>query len=318
MSKRILITGGFGYIGGRIATYLGNDNSYLIRLGSRKYQSSPDWLPNAEVVSIDLLDNDSLPKLMSDVDIVIHLAAMNENDCLINPAKAVLVNTLGTRNILEAAIAMGVKQFIYFSTAHVYKAPLIGLISEKTIPEPIHPYAITHHGAEDFVLAANKQKKIKGTVIRLSNAFGAPVHAGVDRWTLIVNDLCKQLVETRKMVLRSSGLQKRDFITLNDVSRAMEHLLNLTDSDRGDGLFNLGGDSCLSILEITELLAKRCKVVLGFKPEIIRPESDKNEKSPNLIFDIEKFKKTGFILQGDIEKEIDETLQMCFKFFKKK
>jgi len=73
------------------------------------------------------------------------------------------------------------------------------------VPRPVHPYAITHHAAEDFVLAAHDEKRLMGYVIRLSNGFGAPAHAGVDRWTLLVNDLCRQAVQTRQLILRSAG-----------------------------------------------------------------------------------------------------------------
>ena len=316
MKQRILITGGFGYVGGRIATYLNSQDQYTLRLGSRKKQIAPDWLPQAETVSMDLFNLDSLASATNQVHTVIHLAAMNENECLADPSKAVLVNTLGTRNILQAAIDSGAKRFIYFSTAHVYGAPLIGYISENMLPAPIHPYAITHHGAEDFVLAANSQQKIKGVVIRLSNGFGAPVHPHVDRWTLLVNDLCRQLAETGKMVLRSSGVQKRDFITLEDISRAVGHLLHLPNSEY-DGLFNLGGEASLSVLEITKQIAFRCKTVLGFEPEIIRPNPNEKEIVHDLVFDISRLKNTGFSLTGNMNREIDETIKISSKYFHK-
>lgn len=311
MSKRILITGGFGYLGGRIAVALTHEPGVTVRLGSRKTKSTPDWLPEAEAVTMDLLAPFSLSPVMRDIDTVVHLAAMDENECMADPRKAALVNTLGTLNVLQAAVDAGVERFIYFSTAHVYGAPLVGLLTEATLPRPIHPYAITHHAAEDFVLAAHDEKKIIGIVVRLSNGFGAPTHPDVDRWTLLANDLCRQAVQTRKMVLRSAGLQQRDFITLEDVGRAVAHLLGLTREESGNGLFNLGGENALSVWEMTQRIAERCKLVLGHRPEIVRPEATLDEKSPSLRYSCEKIRRTGFHLKGVAEQEIDQTLIFC-------
>jgi UDP-glucose 4-epimerase len=311
MRKRVLISGGFGYLGGRIAVELASNTDWIVRLGSRKAQAAPGWLPQAETVDMDVLAADSLSGAMADVQAVVHLAAMNENECVADPGRAVLINTLGTLNALQSAIAAGVRQFIYFSTAHVYGAPLVGDITEQTLPKPIHPYAMTHHAAEDFVLAAHDQKKITGIVVRLSNGFGAPTHAEVDRWTLLVNDLCRQAVQTRKLVLRSSGLQLRDFITLTDVGRAVRHLIGLNQADCVDGLFNLGGNNSLSVWDMAQKITQRCQLTLGFLPGIERPLPRPDEQIASLIYHSDKLLKTGFMLQGNLDDEIDKTLLVC-------
>jgi len=311
MSKRILITGGYGYLGGRIAVELANNPEWIVRLGSRRAQVAPGWLPQAETAPMDVLETGYLPAAMADVQAVVHLAAMNENECIADPCKAVLINTLGTLNVLRAAIDAGVKQFIYFSTAHVYGAPLVGNITEQALPRPTHPYAITHHAAEDFVLAAHDQKKIIGIVVRLSNGFGAPTHPDVDRWTLLVNDLCRQAVQTRKLVLRSSGLQQRNFITLTDVARAVRHLLDLNQRDCGNGLFNLGGSNSLSIWDMVQKISQRCRLTLGYLPSIERPEPQPDEPADSLDYHSNKLQNTGFMLQGNFDEEIDRTLLVC-------
>lgn len=311
MSQTVLVTGGFGYLGGRIAKAIARDTSCQVRLASRKPCAGPSWLPQAQTVVMDVLDPVSLDAALCGVKTVVHLAAVNENESAANPEEALRVNTLGTLRLLRAAIASGVERFIYFSTAHVYGAPLQGHISEQVVPRPVHPYAITHHAAEDFVLAAHDEKRLMGYVIRLSNGFGAPVHAGVDRWTLLVNDLCRQAVQTRQLVLRSAGLQQRDFITLHDVGRAVCHLLALSRDASGDGLFNLGGESSMSVWDMVMRIAKCCRETLGFDPEIVRPAPAPGEQAPSLVYDINKFKQTGFALKGEIDDEIMQTLRLC-------
>ncbi|MBI5141409.1 MAG: SDR family oxidoreductase [Nitrospirae bacterium] len=313
---RVLITGGFGYLGGRVAVKLAHEPSYIVRLGSRKAQVAPAWLPDAETVAMDVLEPASLSAAMRDVRAVIHLAAMNENECVANPGKSVLVNTLGTLNVLRAAIDEGVERFIYFSTAHVYGAPLAGEITELTLPRPIHPYAISHKGAEDYVLAAHDQERVRGVVVRLSNGFGMPTHPAVDRWTLLANDLCRQAVTTRRIILRTDGLQQRDFITLRDVGNAVAHLLDLPMQSVGNGVFNVGGDSSITVWDMANKIADRCHATLGYRPKLERPEPRPGGiNSAELHYKIDKLKQTGFSLVGDLCDEIDMTLKLCKQAF---
>ena len=92
---------------------------------------------------------------------VIHLAALNERDSVKYPSEAIVVNIDETRIILENSIENNVEHFIYFSTAHIYGAPLEGNDYEKNLcPRPVHPYAITHNAAEDYVLHRTSSKRI--------------------------------------------------------------------------------------------------------------------------------------------------------------
>jgi UDP-glucose 4-epimerase len=311
VTDRVLITGGFGYLGGRIAVELGRDPRFALRLSSRDLRETPSWSPEAETVATDL----SKPAMVSDavrgVQAVVHLAAMNENQCATDPAEAVRVNTLGTRSVLQAAIEHGVERFIYISTARVYGTPLEGHITEKTLTRPDHPYASTHYAAEEFVLAAHDSGQISGTVARVSNGFGAPTRGDVDRWTLLVNDLCMQAVRNRVLALQSSGLGVRDFVTLHDLGRAVRHFLDMAPTDHGDGLFNLGGDCTMTVAAMAQRVVSCCTDTLGYTPELRRPPPGAEEKSGDLRYDIGKLKATGFVIEGNIDNEINRTLELC-------
>lgn len=318
MSDTVLITGGLGYVGGRVARFLAEHSDYRLKLGTRDAdQVSPSWLRQGEITALDLLDDASLKNACKGVRHVVHFAALNEIDSAADPARALTVNGQGSLKLLQAAIAAGVERFIYFSTAHVYGAPLAGTLTEETLPRPQHPYAITHRTAEDFVLAARDKGEIQGIVLRLSNGFGAPERADVNRWTLLANDLCRQAVTTGKLVLRSSGVQLRDFVTLHDVARAVEHMLALAPEKCADGLFNIGGESPMPIIEVAERIASRCEQVLGVRPAIERPAPLPGESSLPLDYRIDKLKATGFELQAKIDEEIDATLELCRNAFVK-
>ena len=312
---KILVTGGLGYVGGRVARHLATVPDLQLCLTSRRPPATaPHWLSHGQVVPWDSAAQDPAP-LLDGVDTVVHFAALNEIDSARDPVQALQVNGVDTLRLLLAAQQAGVRRFIYFSTAHIYGAPLAGTIDEQTLPRPVHPYAISHKVAEDFVLAQHDQGKIDGVVLRLSNGFGAPIAAEVNRWTLIANDLCRQAVTSGKLTLKSSGLQRRDFVTLSDVARCVEHFIALPKEKLGNGLFNLGGDCVMSMFELTSLIARRCEAVLGFTPPIERPAPGPNETAPDLQYDISKLKTTGFHLLGGVEDEIDATLRLCQQAF---
>lgn len=319
MKKTILITGGLGYLGGRIALALSVNRDYVIRLGThRVVRDLPKWIKSNDfsVVHADVLLEDTLDTACQEVDYVIHLAALNEIECLANPNQAFLVNTLGTLKLINAAEHAGVQRIIYFSTIHIYGAPLSGTITEKTLPCPLHPYAITHRAAEDFIIAAHKEKRLTGIVVRLSNGFGAPTDPLINRWALVANDLCLQAVTQRKLILKSAGLQNRDFVTLTDIGRAAGHLLSIPSDTYDDCIFNLGGENSIAIMGMAEIITRRCGDVLGYIPPIIRPEPRGDEVSGKIEYRIDKLKSTGFSLVSNFNEEIDATLKLCKRYFK--
>lgn len=310
--KRILITGGLGYLGSRIAEYLYNKPGNDLNVTTRKqYDRRPEWMENGRIITLEMTSENDLDAACEGVQCIIHLAALNEIESAENPEWAMMVNGIGTLKLLQAAERTGVERIIYFSTAHVYGSPLQGHITEHTLPRPIHPYAITHRIAEDFVLAAHDRKALTGIVLRLSNGFGAPVNPDVNRWTLLVNDLCRQAVTTGRLVLRSSGAQFRDFVTIYDVCRAVYHFTNLPADQCLDGLFNLGGECTIRVIEMVQRIVNRCSAVLGFTPEIVLPEKPQEEDVSEFEYSVKKLKKTGFKPRGDINKEIDATLLFC-------
>jgi len=312
---RILIAGGFGFVGGRVAQHL-QQVGHQIVLGSRNASSPPDWLPQAEVVQTDWNDGCSLGKICTGVDVVVQAAGMNAQDCAADPVVALEFNGLATARLLSAAVGAGVKRFIYLSTAHVYANPLTGTITEVTCPRNLHPYATSHLAGDNVILAASQRGEIEGLVLRLSNAFGVPAHKDVNCWMLLVNDLCRQAVQTKKMVLHSSGLQQRDFIALTEVCRIIAYLGSCNFETVSPGVFNVGSGISQSVLEMAQFIQQRCKQVLDFEPELQRPVVPcTGEKYEKLEFQQGQLAKTGFVSMIDNSLEIDNLLAFCHASF---
>jgi UDP-glucose 4-epimerase len=314
MKRKVLITGGMGFVGGRVAQLLVGRGDIELRLGSRREQTSPIWLPKVQVVTMDWQSQKSLLSACENIDTLVHVAGMNAVDCMRDPVAALEVNALNTARLIEAAKLTDVKRVIYFSTAHVYGSNLVGTIDESSLTKNLHPYATSHRAAEDVVLAAASDSVVS-IVLRLSNGFGKPTSPNVNSWELLVNDLCRQAVTLHTMTLRTTGLQKRDFITLHDIARVVDHMIDLPANKIGDGLFNVGSGKSLRVIDMVELIQKRCISFMGYAPEIIRKQTTKGERSLDFDYRINKLLKTSFTLGSNVEAEIDATLAMCSQHF---
>ena len=316
----ILVTGGTGYIGGRIANYIEEKKPGVnIFLTTRDIsQKLPSWTKKFTILQMDLLNEGSINNCLRDrnIDVIIHLAASNEIESIDNPRLALDVNTLGTYKLLNLAHANNINKFVYFSTFHVYGEVSAPIVTEETPTRPFHPYAITHRAAEDFVNYFRHYHDMKTLIFRLSNGYGYPLDKEINRWTLVFNDLCKQVATTCKIVLKSSGRQYRDFISLHNVARAVYHFLFVIPDKWGDGLYNLGGNCSMSILEVAQRIANVYR--LKYKRESMiktRPEHDSSNIAKPIKYSIEKLLKTKFVLRGEMDLEIEKTIDLCKKFY---
>ena len=136
-------------------------------------------------------------------------------------------------------------------------------------------------------------------------------------WMLLLNDLCSQAIATRRMVLTSSGMQRRDFITLTDACAAIRHLMELPADKLGDGLFNVGGGWAPTIMEMTRHVAARIHAATGHEPEIVVRAVQGHEVPGTLDYQTKKLASTGLRMSGNanIDQEIDGLIQFCLKHF---
>ena len=316
MTKNVLLTGGFGTLGGRISANLSKSPEINLRLASRQKRQPPSWAPKAEVCVVDFENQNSIKKMLHEVTHVVHLAALNDYECRAEPEKAQLVNVEYTRRVVEQAGQIKKLRFIYLSTIQVYGNSLTGVITETSPTDPQDAYSQTHLDAERIVEHAHNTQQLEGIRLRSANGFGAPMSPDAKIWQIIANDLCRQAVETKKLTLKSHGLQSRNFVPFTDVCSAVYHSLGMSPQQTGDGLFNLGGRKSLQIIQMAELVATRCGAVLGFTPKIEKPNETPDSVPPAFEYSSDKLLATGFILNCDLEREIDSLLQSCKNWFK--
>ena len=312
---KVLITGGFGLIGSRLAKSLLEDN-FQVLIGSRNITKFNGWMNELEVVETKWHSEDSLSLACCGVDVIVHAAVMNAGDCSKNPSEAFKCNGDATKLLTKVACDRKVKKFIYLSTAHVYSNPLVGNITEETPTTNNHPYALSHLHGENAVIDVNRRELIEGTVVRLSNAFGAPVNKEANCWMLLVNDLCKQAVVNKQLILKSNGTQHRDFISLSDVCRSIKAIVTSNNILNNFPIINIGWGVSQSVKGMAELIQSRCEVVLGYKPDLLINNLDSNINKTKLFYGNENLKVLNVTLKNENKiNEIDNLLNYCRRNF---
>ena len=315
---RILITGGFGFVGGRMAQHMQSAGHDVV-LGSRQVVAPPPiWLPDSHVVRTSWEDPTALEQICRDVDLLIHAAGMNAQDCSADPVAALEFNGLNTARLVAATKNSDIKRIIYLSTAHVYSNPLDGQIDEDTCPRNPHPYATSHIAGENAVLDVRSGVPCDRIVLRLSNIFGTPVTRDVNCWMLLANDLCRQVVTSKKMVLRSGGVQQRDFIPMDAFVKIFDEQIINELGKSLNGVFNVGSGVSLSVLEMALKIQKRCQITLGFEPALeTRSGSTQPEQNSFLEYCTKRLAKSEATSETTIvvDAEIDGLLRFCESTF---
>lgn len=305
---KYLITGGSGYLGGRLVSYLqqrGNE----VTIGSRKEAVTSE----TKSVKLDYNCPKRLAQAFKSQDFIFHLAYPDEIESKLHPAEALKVGGEYTWNICQAICASDKRPLlIYLSTFHVYGKNATGYITEKTIPSPTHPYALGKYFGEKVIQLFREKEGMDSLCVRLSNAFGVPRSLNITRWSLVFNELCWQAVINKEIRLKSAGKQVRNFITLEDTERALEFLTRHKKHWPQDGTINLGSNLNFSILEVAEIISTRTENILGYKPSIIINETDTDMTYENKGFNYstKRLKTMGFIWENNLFGEIDATL--CF------
>jgi UDP-glucose 4-epimerase len=314
MTKNVLLTGGFGTLGGRLAAILAQDETINLRLASRIKRRSPAWAPRADTVAIDFDNIQSIKNILHDVTHVVHLVAMTDYESRDEPEKARLVNTEYARRVVDNCPKK--TRFVYMSTIQVYGTNLSGVVTELTKTNPGDSYSQTHRDAEQIVESAHNSGEIEGINLRNANGFGAPMSADAKIWQIIANDLCRQAVEKRQLTLKSHGLQYRNFVPFTDVCSAIRHSLFMPSELISNPTFNLGSETTIRVIDMAELIASRCSKSLGYTPELNVLGASPEILPTSFAYNSSKILATGLSLTTSFEDEIDRLLEACRNWFK--
>ncbi len=300
---KIAVTGASGYLGARLSDFLLKNSSYEVAPFSRSREKFRKIFPSLNCYQLNLNDVNEC-SLDSVLDVVIHLAATDFNDCQKNPVSSYALNVIGTKNLLAWALEREIKHFIYFSSIHVYGSPLGGMLHEKSPLNPVTHYAKQKMETEQMVLEFGDKHRIPVTILRLSNAVGWPLNEASSGWDLVGNFLCRSAITNNRLEIRADGKAERNFITVSNLLNTVDFFFK----NKPSGIFNVGSDKTLTILD---LMNKIQKIYAKLSHKTVPIYCGKNaEDLPNekLVFNIEKLQKLGIDIKENLDNEIEKTL----------
>jgi UDP-glucose 4-epimerase len=250
LTRRILVTGGAGFIGSHIVDLLlmrGNSSIVIDNLvtGTRENLN-----PDAEFIAGDVRTENDLASIFErGIDAVLHIAGQASIRLSFqDPTADLNVNTLGTINILQQCIKYRVPRLIFASSMTIYGNNPIVPTPEGTPPAPISYYAITKYAAERYVHATALRQDLgfdfHVTSMRMFNVYGVR-QSLTNAYQGVFAIFIGNMLRGEPINIHSDGEQSRDFVHISDVARAW---VDAIDHPASYGqVINLGTGRSLSV-----------------------------------------------------------------------
>lgn len=258
--KRILITGGAGFIGTHLAERLVGEWDVVLFDNFRRDSlvSVPALRedPRVKVVTGDVLDPASIDRAMEGASAVLHLAAIaGVSSYYSESLRTLQVNVLGTVNMLEAVVRNGVKQFVHFSTSEVF-GPDAMFVDEESgfgigpVSDRRWVYATSKLCGEQFTLRFGEQHGFAASVVRPFNVYG-PRQSGEGA----ISNFCRAVLEKKPLMVYGDGSPLRAWCFVTDMVDAVVAVLG-TPAAAGQA-FNIGNPTeVASTMDLARRIAR--------------------------------------------------------------
>lgn len=272
--RRILITGGAGFIGSHLVEKLAKKHEVIVI--DNFYSGKEDNLKeyDVEIVKGSINDNKILKKVFSKkIDYIYHLASqISVVYSLKNPIFDARTNILGTINLLKHA--KNVKKLIYFSSAAVYGHPVYLPINENHPLNPKSNYGISKMSAEFYC----RNFGVPFVILRLFNVYGI---GQTNEYAGVISKFVKNAKKCKALTIFGDGEQYRDFIHVKDVIEVADRIRE------EEGIFNVGTSRKTTINELARIVKEISKKEI----KIVHKGEVKGEIRES-VADIKRLKKT--------------------------
>ncbi|MER5494700.1 dTDP-glucose 4,6-dehydratase [Streptomyces sp. NPDC002454] len=255
--KKILITGGAGFIGSHYVRSLLNDGyeewkgAHVTVLDKLTYAGNRDNLPEAHerltFVRGDICDTELLHELLPGHDAVVHFAAESHVDRSLESAEAfVRTNVTGTQRLLDAVLATRVKRVVHVSTDEVYGSIEEGSWTEEWPLAPNSPYSASKAASDLLARSYWRTHGLNLSLTRCSNNYGPYQHP-----EKLIPLFVTNLLEGKQVPLYGDGGNIREWLHVDDHCRAIDLVLN---EGRAGEVYHVGGGNERTNRAITERL----------------------------------------------------------------
>jgi len=252
--KRILVTGGAGFIGSHLVETLvglGAHVTVLDNMSTGSLNNLRSVVSSITLLYADIRSPYTCLNATLKQDMIFHLAAfISVPGSIKHPAFCRAVNIEGTHNLLDAAVKNNVKRLIFSSSSAVY-GDKEGACSEADIATPQTPYAQSKLEGENLCQEFAKNHGLNTTILRYFNVYG-PRQNPSGSYAAVVAKFTHQLLEGKPLTIFGDGNQTRDFVPVQDIVSA-----NLTigsqDNLQGE-VFNIGSGKSINLLQLIQNL----------------------------------------------------------------
>ena len=249
MSKRILITGGAGFIGSHLARRFSEQSEVTVLDDLRSGYARNLEGVRCRFLQGSILDEAALAQAMAGAEEIYHLAAMiSVPESVAKPAECAELNTEGTRCVLAAALAAGARKVVLASSAAIYgDNPTVPKL-ESMPPEPKSPYAETKLAGEHLLEEYRQAHGLGTTSLRFFNVFG-PRQDPRSAYAAAVPIFIAKALRDEPIGIHGDGGQTRDFIHVTDIVGALAYAGASKDMA---GTYNVGYGQSQSILALAQ------------------------------------------------------------------
>jgi len=247
---RFIVTGGAGFIGSHLADALVElgDVTIIDDLSSGDLDNLEHLLKRDDVSleRLSVTDLEIMKPHFEDVDCIFHLAAVsNISSSVADPLRTNDVNVKGTLNVLLAARDSGVKKVVFTSSASVYGDTEEVPTSERVLPKPLSPYAVSKLAGEHYCDVFSDLYGLETTSLRPFNVYG-PRQDPNSQYASVIPLFIRSLRKGEVPTIDGDGEQTRDFVYVKDVVKAYIQTMD----HRAKGAYNIAGGKGISINEL--------------------------------------------------------------------